>query len=66
MRSFAGVRLGGGKLRQFSPGQHPLPAGGVANGFTVQVVVKAGKALAAAQVINNLTADPAYIRGEVR
>lgn len=62
----AGVRLGGGKLRQFPPGQHPLPAAGVVNGFTVQVVVKSGKALAAAQVVNNLTSDPAYIRGEVR
>jgi PKD repeat protein len=61
-----GVRLGGGKLRQFSPGQHPLPATGIANAFTVEVVVKAGKALAAAQVVNSLTGDPAYIRGEVR
>ena len=62
----AGVRLGGGKLRQFSPSQHPLPAAGVANGFTVQIVVKSGKVLSAAQVINNLTNDPAYIKGEAR
>src|SRR6185295_16889268 len=60
------VRLGAGKLRQFSPGQHPLPAGGVTGGFTVQIVVKSGKVLSAAQVINNLTNDPAYIQGEVR
>lgn len=60
------VRLGAGKLRQFSPGQHPLPAGGVADGFTVQIQVKSGKVLSSAQVINNLTNDPAYIQGEVR
>ncbi len=60
------VRLGAGKLRQFSPGQHPLPAGGLDGGFTVQIVVKSGKVLSAAQVINNLTNDPAYIQGEVR
>ena len=60
------VALGGGKMRQFSPGQHPLPAAGVANGFTVQIVVKEGQALSAAQVINNITNDPAYIKGEVR
>ena len=62
----AGVLLGGGKLKQISPSQHPLPAAGVANGFTVQVVVKSGKVLSAAQVVNNATNDPAYIQGEVR
>jgi PKD repeat protein len=58
-----GVLLGGGKLKQVSPSQHPLPAAGVANGFTLQVVVKSGKVLSAAQVINNLTNDPSYIQG---
>jgi hypothetical protein len=62
----AGVKLGAGKSRQFSPGQHPLPAGGAADGFTVQVVVKSGQVLGAAQVVNELTNDPAYIQGEVR
>jgi len=61
-----GVRLGAGKMRQFSPGQHPFPATGVLNGFTVEIVVKSGKVLGAAQVINNVTNDPAYIQGEVR
>jgi len=61
----ANVRLGAGKMRQFSPGQHPIPAAGVANGFTVQIVVKSGKVLSAAQVVN-ATNDPAYIQGEVR
>lgn len=60
------VRLGAGKMRQFSPGQHPLPAAGVANGFTVQIQVQSGKVLSSAQVINNVTNDPAYIQGEVR
>jgi len=62
----AGVRLGAGKMRQLSPGQHPLPASGVVNGFTVQILVKSGKVLSGAQVVNNLTNDPAYIQGEVR
>ncbi len=61
-----GVRLGAGKMRQFSPGQHPIPAAGVANGFTVEIVVKSGKVLSSAQVINNITNDPAYIQGEAR
>jgi PKD repeat protein len=60
------VQLGPGKLRQFSPNQHPLPAAGVQNGFTVQVTVKSGKVLSAAQVVNNDTNDPSYIQGEVR
>jgi PKD repeat protein len=60
------VRLGAGKMRQFGSGQHPFPATGVPNGFTVEIVVKSGKVLGAAQVINNVTNDPAYIQGEVR
>jgi hypothetical protein len=32
----------------------------------VQIQVKSGKVLSSAQVINNLTNDPAYIQGEVR
>ena len=65
------VVLGGAKMRQFSPSQHPLKAitkkgGGVPGGFTLQIVVKTGKALAAAQVVNNKTNDPSYIAGETR
>lgn len=60
------VALGAGKMRQFSPGQHPLPAAGVQNGFTIQIVVKEGSVLSAAQVINNATNDPAYIKGDAR
>jgi hypothetical protein len=61
-----GVRLGAGKARQFSPAQHPLPAAGIPNGFTVQFAVRTGKVLSAAQVVNNATNDPAYVQGEVR
>jgi PKD repeat protein len=64
--STRGVVLGAGKLRQFSPNQHPLPAAGVQDGFTVQIVVTSGKVLSAAQVVNNATNDPSYIQGEVR
>jgi len=59
--------VGAGKLRQFSASQHPLTGkNGVAGGFTIQVVVKSGKAIAAAQVVNNKTNDPFYIQGETR
>lgn len=61
-----GVRLGAGKARQVSPAQHPIPSAGVTGGFTVQFVVKAGKLLSAAQVVNNATNDPAYVKGELR
>lgn len=63
---FDGVRLGAGKARQVSPAQHPLPSAGVTGGFTVQFVVKTGKLLSAAQVVNNATNDPAYVKGELR
>jgi PKD repeat protein len=57
------VSLPPGKVRQFLPAQHPIPAAGVINGFTVQVKVKAGKALAAAQVLTTSTGAPAYVQG---
>jgi PKD repeat protein len=55
-----------GRLRQYQPAQLPLPAGGVTNGFTVQILVKNGKALAAAQVLTTSSGDPAYIQGVAR
>ena len=58
--------LGAGKLRQLSPSQHPLPAEGVAGGFTLQVVVRSGKVLAAGQIVNNQTNDPAYVQGQTQ
>jgi PKD repeat protein len=61
-----GIKIAAGRLTQLSPGQHPLKTTGVPNGFTVEVVVKSGKALAAAQVVRAGTNDPAYIAGEVR
>jgi PKD repeat protein len=62
------VTLGPGKLRQVNPGHHPAPisGAGIQNGFTVEVAVKSGKVLTAAQVVNNKTNDPAYIQGERR
>ena len=61
-----GLALGAGKARQISPSQHPVPAAGVTGGFTVQAVVHSGQLLAAGQVVNNGTNDPAYVRGEAR
>jgi len=62
----ADVQLAAGKLRQISPSQLPLPAAGAKDGFTVQIVVKVGKVLGAAQVVDNGTNDPSYIQGDVR
>lgn len=63
---FTSLPLGPGKMKQIRPSEHPLGGLAIEDGFTVQVLVKAGKVLAAAQVINNRTNDPAYIRGETR
>jgi PKD repeat protein len=57
------VRLGGGRVRQLSPPQHPLPEAGAPDGFTVEVRVRAGKALAAAQVVSAGSGDSAYLTG---
>jgi PKD repeat protein len=59
----ANVGLAPGKLRQLNEVQFPA---GLNGAFTVQVVVKLGKGLAAAQVVNNVTNDPAYVQGETR
>ena len=61
-----GIKIGAGQLRQISPTQHPLKKAGVSGGFTVEVKVKSGKALAAAQVVRAGTNDPAFIAAEVR
>ncbi len=55
-----------GKVKGLLPSQHPLPAGGVTGGFTVQVVVKSGTVLSAAQVLTTSTGDPAYVQGTAR
>ncbi|HEX3557231.1 MAG TPA: PKD domain-containing protein [Thermoanaerobaculia bacterium] len=61
--TLAGVRVGAGQIRQVSPTQHPFRKTGVANGFTVEIVVKSGQALAAAQVVSTGSNDPAFIAG---
>ncbi|HVR99274.1 MAG TPA: PKD domain-containing protein [Thermoanaerobaculia bacterium] len=58
--------LGGNRVRQLNPGQHPLPQVGVDGGITIEIKVKAGKVLASGQVVNNRTNDPAYIGGRTR
>ena len=64
--TLANQALAPGKARQINPGQHPLPAQGVTDGFTVEIKVKGGSVLATGQVVNNRTNDPAFIRGRVR
>jgi len=61
-----GLVLAPGTTRQVRPIDNPLPAKGVENGFTVQIVVHAGKMLAGAQVINTVTNDPAYVSGKTQ
>ncbi|HEV7506653.1 MAG TPA: PKD domain-containing protein [Thermoanaerobaculia bacterium] len=60
------IKIGAGQLRQIAPTQHPLKKAGVPGGFTVEVVVKSGKALAAAQVVRTATNDPAFVLGVAR
>jgi len=55
--------VGAGKARQLNQAQFPA---GLSGSFTAQVLVKSGKVLTAAQVVNNITNDPAYIQGETR
>ena len=64
--TFSNFSMPPGRLKQFLPPQHPLPAGGTGSGFTVQVLVKSGTALTAAQVLTTTTGDPAYIQGATR
>jgi PKD repeat protein len=61
-----GFLLAPGTIRQVRPVDHPIPAKGVTGGFTVQIVVNTGKVLAAAQVINTVTSDPAYVSGKTQ
>jgi PKD repeat protein len=58
--------LAPGQARQINPGQHPLIGGSQPGGFTVDIEVAAGKLLAAAQVVNEVTNDPSYILGQAR
>jgi PKD repeat protein len=58
--------LAAGKMQQLGPAQHKLPAAAMADGFTVQVLVKSGKILATAQVVNDATKSSAYIQGVTR
>ena len=64
--TLANVRIGAGQLRQISPSQHPINKKGVPGGFTVEVVVKSGKALAAAQVVRAGSNDPVFVAAQVR
>lgn len=64
--TLSNLTLPPGKVKGLQPAQHPLPAGGVTNGFTVQVVVKNGTVLSAAQVLTTSTGDPAYVQGVAR
>jgi PKD repeat protein len=64
--TISNLTLPPGKVKGFLPAQHPLPGGTIANGFTVQVVVKNGTALSAAQVLTTSTGDPAYVQGVAR
>ncbi|MES1241544.1 MAG: PKD domain-containing protein [Acidobacteriota bacterium] len=56
------VRLAPGRVRQLAPAQHPLPEAGVPDGFTVEIQVRSGRPLTAAQVVHNAN-DSEYVRG---
>ncbi|HEX4953214.1 MAG TPA: PKD domain-containing protein [Thermoanaerobaculia bacterium] len=55
-----------GAVRQINPGAHPLPAGGTADPFSVEIQVVGGQLIAAGQVVINRSNDPAYVLGSRR
>ncbi len=55
-----------GAVRQINPGAHPLPAGGTAQPFSVEIEVVGGQLIAAGQVVINQSNDPAYVTGSRR
>ena len=61
-----GIKVGSGQIHQIAPNQHPLKKAGVPGGFTVEVVVKSGKALATAQVVRAGSNDPVFVAPQVR
>jgi PKD repeat protein len=62
----SGYRVGPGKMRQINPSNHAIPFQVVAKGFTVQIIVRSGSLLSAAQVVINATNDPAFVPGVTR
>ncbi|HEX5759173.1 MAG TPA: PKD domain-containing protein [Thermoanaerobaculia bacterium] len=66
IQTIANLSLAPGRSRQVNPSQHPLPAAGVVNGFSIEVKVKAGQLFIGGQVVINRTNDPAFIDGETR
>jgi PKD repeat protein len=64
--TLAGVKIGAGQVHQISPNQHPLKKTGVPGGFTVEVVVRSGRALAAAEVVRAGSNDPIFVAPVVR
>jgi PKD repeat protein len=61
-----GYVVGAGGIRQINPSAHPLPEGGVDGGFSLAIEVTRGKLIAGADVVVNVTNDPAYVAGVVR
>ncbi len=57
------IRLAPGKVRQLAPAQHPLPEAAAASAFAVEIRVRAGKILAAAQTVGTTTGDSVYLPG---
>jgi len=57
-----GFSLPPGRVKQYPKSEHPSVAGGR---FTVEIEVLSGKVIAGAQVVNNKSNDPAYVRGQL-
>jgi PKD repeat protein len=50
-----------GRVKQFPKSEHPSVTGGR---FTIGIEVLSGKVIAGAQVVNNKSNDPAYVKGQ--
>jgi hypothetical protein len=53
--------IGAGKVKQYLSGSVPIAPDGL---FTVEIVVRSGKVIAAGQVTTVSTNDPAFVKGQ--
>jgi hypothetical protein len=62
VKRVAAISLPPGRVKQFPKADQPNVTGGR---FTVEIEVLSGKVIAGAQVVNNKSNDPAYVRGQL-
>ena len=61
LKTLSNQGIGSGKVKQFLPAVVPTAPDGL---FTIEIVVRSGKVIAAGQVTTVSTNDPAFVRGQ--